>query len=435
MSAIKPFDHLTINFMERTELKNTIITRAAQAKIASRALAALSGEAKSKILIAIAEAVSAQKKEILFQNEIDVDAAKEAGLSEALIDRLALNDKRVEDMAKSIREIAAQKDPVGEIIEELNPPSGLKIRRVRVPLGVVGIIYESRPNVTADASALCIKAGNAIILRGGSEAINSNNALVKIIAKAAYSAGLPEGALQFIEVADREAIIDMIKLDNLIDLIIARGGEEMIKFVREHATVPVLAHGKGLCHTYIDKSADIEMAKKIAVNAKCQRPGVCNAMETLLVHSDAANKLLPSLCELYFKQGVEIRGCQVTKSVVPQVKDASEEDWSEEYLSLKLSIKVVNSLEDAIAHINKYGSGHSEAIITGDEAAAEKFLREVDAAAVFHNASTRLHDGGVFGLGAEIGISTNKLHARGTMGAKELTTTKFLVYGHGEVRQ
>lgn len=420
--------------MNREELKNTIITRAAQAKIASRAMVNLSSEAKSKVLIAMAEALVASKKEILFQNEIDVDAAKEAGLSEALVDRLTLNDKRVEDMAKSLREIAAQKDPVGEVIEEWTPKSGIHIKRVRVPLGVVGIIYESRPNVTVDAAALCIKAGDAVILRGGSEAINSNNALIKAIAGAAYSAGLPEGAIQFIEVTDREAIVDMIKLDHLVDLIVPRGGEEMIKFVREHATVPVLAHGKGLCHTYIDKSADVEMAKKIAVNAKCQRPGVCNAMETLLVHSGIAEKLLPSLCKAYFEQGVEIRGCQVTKSIVPEVLDAKEEDWSEEYLALKLSVKVVNSIEEAITHINKYGSGHSEAIITEDKAAAEKFLKEVDAAAVFHNASIRLHDGGVFGLGAEIGISTNKLHARGAMGARELTSTKYLVYGHGETR-
>ena len=421
--------------MENNELKNTIITRAAQARLASRALVNFSSEAKNKVLLAMADALLKEKKEILFQNEIDVEAAKEAGLAAALIERLVLNEAGLEAMAKGLRDIAGQKDPVGEVVEDWTPPSGLHIKKVRVPLGVVAIVYESRPNVTVDAAGLCIKAGNAVILRGGSEAINSNHALIKVIVKAAYGAGLPEGAIQFIEVTDREAIIDIIKLDHLIDLVVARGGEEMIKFIREHATVPVLAHGKGLVHTYIDKAADIEMAKKIAVNAKCQRPGVCNAMETLLVHADIAQKVLPSLCELYTKQGVEIRGCQVTKSIVPDVIPAKEEDWSEEYLALKLSIKVVNSLDEAINHINKYGSGHSEAIITEDKAAAGRFLKEVDAAAVFHNASTRLHDGGVFGLGAEIGISTNKLHARGAMGAKELTTTKFLVYGHGEVRQ
>jgi glutamate-5-semialdehyde dehydrogenase len=421
--------------MDKTELKNTIIARAAEAKLASRALAQFSNETKNKILKAMADAVVKEKKEILFQNEIDVDAAGEAGLSKALIDRLLLNDKRIDDMARGLREVAALPDPIGEIIADWTPPAGVHIQKVKVPLGVVGLIYESRPNVTVDAAGLCLKAGNAVILRGGSEAINSNHALAKVITKAAYAAGLPEGAIQFIEVTDREAIMDMIKLDHLIDLIIPRGGEEMIRFVREHATVPVLAHGKGLCHTYIDKAADLEMAKKIAVNAKCQRPGVCNAMETLLVHSAVAQKLLPQLCELYAKQGVEIRGCAVTKSLVPQVVEAKETDWSEEYLSLTLSIKVVNSLEEAINHINKYGSGHSDAIITEDKQAADKFMKEVDSAAVLHNASTRLHDGGVFGFGSEMGTSTQKLHARGTMGVRELTTTKFLVFGHGEIRQ
>jgi glutamate-5-semialdehyde dehydrogenase len=421
--------------LDKNELRNTIITRAASAKIASRALAQLSGEAKNKILKAMADAILKEKKEILFQNEIDVEAAKEAGISEALIDRLTLNDARINDMARGLREVAALPDPIGEIAADWTPPAGMHIQKVKVPLGVIGLIYESRPNVTVEATGLCLKAGNAVILRGGSEAINSNTALVKIIDKAAYAAGLPVGAIQFIEVTEREAILDMIKLDHLIDLIIPRGGETMIKFVREHATVPVLAHGKGLCHTYIDKAADIKMAEKIAVNAKCQRPGVCNAMSILLVHADIAQKLLPELCGMLLKQGVDIYGDEGTKKAVPAVKEAKESDWSEEYLSLKLSVKVVNSIEDAINHINKYGSGHTDAIITEDKAAADKFMREVDSAAVIHNASTRLHDGGVFGFGSEIGISTQKLHARGTMGIKELTTTKYMVYGHGEIRE
>ena len=413
----------------------TVQAQAAAARSASRKLALLSGEIKNKALSAMAEAIEANKKEIIFHNEIDIQAAREAGLSAAMVDRLTLNEKRILDMAQGLRQIAALKDPVGEITEQWTPPAGINIQRVRVPLGVIGMIYESRPNVTVEAAGLCLKAGNAVVLRGGSEALNSNHILVKIVSEAAYKNGLPEGSIQFIETTDREMITIMIKLDSLIDLIIPRGSEEMIKFIRQNATVPVLAHGKGLCHTYIDKSADREMALKIAFNAKCQRPGVCNAMETLLVHKDIAPSIMVELCGLYQKAGVEIRGCPITRTLVPQVVAAGESDWSTEYSDMILSIKVVDSIDDAMNHITKYGSGHSEAIITGDKDAAERFLKEVDAAAVFHNASTRLHDGSVFGLGAEIGISTNKLHARGTMGVKELTTTKFVVRGHGEVRQ
>lgn len=421
--------------MDANELKQMIITQAANAKIASRKLASLSTEAKNKALIAMADAIAAKKDEIIFHNEIDVDAAKDAGLDEALIDRLTLNDKRVAEMVRGVREVAALPDPVGEIMQDWTPPAGIHIQKMRVPLGVIGFIYESRPNVTVDAAALCIKSGNAIVLRGGSEAINSNHAIVKAIAPAAYAAGLPEGAIQFVETTDRQAISEFIKLNQLIDLIIPRGSEEMIHSIREHATVPVLSHGKGVCHTYIDKAANLEMAKKIAINAKCQRPGTCNATETLLVHQDVAKKLLPELCKLYADAGVEVRGCPITKTVVPTVIDAQEIDWSTEYHTLIISIKVVNTLDEAIAHINKYGSGHSEAIITEDTAAAEKFLRDVDAAAVFHNASTRLHDGGIFGFGCEIGISTQKLHARGAMGLKELTSYKYVVHGNGEIRQ
>jgi glutamate-5-semialdehyde dehydrogenase len=420
--------------MEEKELKQAVAAAAMKAKLASRKLAVVSTELKNKALLAMAEALVKSKDDILFHNEIDVEAAKESGLSEALVDRLTLNAERITAVSRSLKDIAALADPTGEIVADWTPPAGIHIQKVRVPLGVIAMIYESRPNVTAEAAGLCLKSGNAVVLRGGSEAINTNHAIIKVITPAAYGAGLPEGSIQFIESTDRSAVTDLIKLDSLIDLVIPRGGEEMIRSIRENATVPVLAHGKGLCHTYIDKSADIAMAKKIAINAKCQRPGVCNAMETLLIHKDIADKFLPQACADYKTAGVEVRGCPLTKKIVPQVVAATEDDWATEYLSLIVSVKVVSSLEEAISHVNRYGSGHSDAIVTDDKAAAEKFLNEVDSAAVFHNASTRLHDGAVFGFGSEIGISTQKLHARGTMGLKELTTTKYKVYGNGEIR-
>ena len=420
--------------MDEKEIKQTVVTQAMKAKLASRKLALVASDIKNRALIAMADALVKGKDDIIFHNEIDVEAAKEMGLAEALVDRLVLNEKRIHDMARGLRDVAALADPSGEIIADWTPPAGIHIEKVRVPLGVVAMIYESRPNVTVDAAGLCLKSGNAVVLRGGSEAINSNHMLVKTIAPAAYQAGLPEGAIQFIETTDRKAIMEMIKLDHLIDLVIPRGGEEMIRFVRENATVPVLAHGKGLCHTYIDKAADLGMARKIAFNAKCERPGVCNAMETLLVHKDIADKFLPDMCADFKKAGVEVRGDPAVQKLFKDAVPATEEDWSTEYLGMIVSIKVVGSIEEAINHVNKYGSGHSEAIVTGDAAAAERFMNEVDAAAVFHNASTRLHDGGVFGFGSEIGISTQKLHARGTLGLKELTTTKYKVHGNGEIR-
>jgi len=420
--------------MEKNEIKQLTANQAAGAKLASRKLALLANDQKNKILAAIASVLKKQASEILFQNEIDVEAAKEAKLSEALIDRLTLNENRIEEMIRGVMEVASLEDPIGTIIADWTVPAGMQIQKIRVPLGTICMIYESRPNVTIDATALCLKSGNAVILKGGSEAINTNHALVHAILPAAKEAGLPDGAIQFIGTTDREAVLDLIKLDNLIDLVIARGGEEMVRFIRQNSIVPVLAHGKGLCHTYIDKSAQIDMATKISINAKCQRPGVCNAMETLLVHKDIAQKFLPIVCGLYAKAGTQIRGCEITKKIVPQVIEATEEDWSSEYLDNIISIKVVESIDEAIHHINKYGSGHSEAIITDDKEAAQKFLKEVDAAAVFHNASTRLHDGWVFGFGSELGISTQKLHARGTMGIKEITTTKYIVYGSGQVR-
>ena len=411
-----------------------VARQALLAKTSCRRLALLSPEEKKRILLGIASAIEAAGQDILFRNEIDVEAAKEAGLSEALIHRLTLTEKSLQAMAQGVREIADQPDPIGEVLESWARPSGIRIEKIRVPLGVVGMIYESRPNVTVDAAALCLKSGNAVLLRGGSEAINSNRALVAAITKALQASKAPEGAVQLLEDTNRESIMELIRLNHLVDLVIARGSEEMIHQVMKNATVPVLGHGKGVCHVYVDDQANLTMAEKIAFNAKVQRPGVCNAMETLLVHKDAAAAFLPKIAELYETAKVEIRGDEATRQIVPSAMPATEEDWHTEYLDLIVSIRVVDSLDQAIEHINRYGSGHSDSIVTENADHAKRFLSEVDSAAVFHNASTRLHDGSVFGLGAEIGISTRKFHARGTMGARELTTTKYVVHGSGQIR-
>ena len=411
--------------MEEQEIKQIVNKKVSLAKVASMQLGLLDFKQRNAILLSIADALEKNISEIQFHNDIDVETAKKSGMDKALIDRLTLTTRRIEDMIHGVRSIVNQKDPIGEIIER-REVDGINIQKVRVPIGTIAMIYESRPNVTVDAAALCIKSGNAIILRGGSEAINSNKILAKIISSAGESAGMPVGAITFIDVVDRAAVSEMIKLDNYIDLLIPRGSGKMIEFIKQHSTIPILSHGSGLCHTYIDKAADIDMAIKVTINAKCQRPGVCNATETVF---------LPKLCKQFFEHDTEVRGCKLTKAIVPEVKDATEEDWATEYHDNIVSIKVVNSLEEAINHINRYGSKHSESIITNDKQRAEKFLKEVDAAAVFHNVSTRLHDGGVFGLGAEIGISTGKLHARGAMGARELTTTKFVVRGNGVIRK
>jgi len=366
---------------------------------------------------------------------VDLKEAKKAGLSSTLIDRLTLDDKRIKNMAKGLREVAQLDDPVGEVIEEKVRPNGLRIRKIRVPLGVIAIIYESRPNVTCDGAGLCLKSGNAVILRGGSEAINSNIIIAEALQQAAYSSGIPQGAIQLVETTERKAVLQLIKLDKFIDVVIARGGEAMIKNIKANATVPVIGHGKGVCHTYVDRDADLGMAERICFNAKVQRPGVCNAMESLLVHKDIANEFLPRMIKKFEEAKVEIRGDEKTKRVVPHIKNASEDDWSTEYLDLILSVKVVDSLSEAIDHINRYGTMHSEAIVTRDEGAARKFLHEVDACSVFLNASTRFTDGGEFGMGAEIGISTQKLHARGPMGVRELTSAKFLIFGNGQIRE
>ena len=420
--------------MTVSTLTEQVARQAYGAKTASRRLALLSSDEKKRILLEMARALEAGALDILFRNEIDVEAARESGLNEALINRLVLTEKSIQSMAQAVREIAEQKDPIGEVLEAWDRPNGMRIEKVRVPLGVIAMIYESRPNVTVDAAALCLKSGNAVLLRGGSEATDSNRALVSVIAKALHAAGAPEGAVQLVEDSNRESIMEIIRLNKLVDLVIARGSEEMIDNVMKNATVPVLGHGKGVCHVYVDEAADLAMAEKIAYNAKVQRPGVCNAMETLLVNKKVAAAFLPKIAEAYAKAKVEIRGDEGTRKVVASALPATEEDWRTEYLDLVVSIRVVDSLDQAIEHINRYGSGHSDTIVTGDEAHAKRFLAEVDSAAVFHNASTRLHDGSVFGLGAEIGISTRKFHARGTMGARELTTTKYVVHGTGQIR-
>ena len=416
------------------DYKKEVLEKAKAAKEAARLLANVSSDVKNKALYGMAKAIDENKSQISSANEIDIKAAKEAKLSTALVDRLLLNDKRISGMSEGLRQVASLNDPVGEIIEENPRPNGLMIRKVRVPLGLIGIIYESRPNVTCDAAGLCLKAGNAVLLRGGSEAINSNKAIVKILSEAAAKERLPEGCIQFIDTVDRKAVMEMIKLNDFIDVIIPRGGEEMIKNIVSNSTVPVISHGKGVCHTYVDDKADLRMAEEICFNAKVQRPGVCNAMETLLVHKNIAPQFLPFMLKKYQAAKVEVRGCKNTKAMLSDIKDASEKDWSTEYLDLIISVKVVESLREAIEHISRYGSMHSEAIVTGDQKQAEKFLKEVDASAVYWNASTRFTDGGEFGMGAEIGISTQKLHARGPMGLKELTSFKFIIYGTGQIR-
>lgn len=407
---------------------------ARSAKLASSAMVNLNSSLKNRALLAMAEAIEERAEDIKSKNRIDLKEAKEAGLNPALIDRLTLNDKRIKNMAKGLREITELPDPVGEVIEEKLRPNGLRIEKVRVPLGVIAIIYESRPNVTCDAAGLCLKAGNAVILRGGSEAINSNKIIAEVLQEAAYSSGIPQGAIQLVETTEREAVFQLIKMDEFIDVVIPRGSEEMIKKIKANATVPVIGHGKGLCHIYVDRNADLGMAERICFNAKVQRPGVCNAMETLLVHKDIAGEFLPGMIKKFEEAKVEIRGDEKTKSILSHINNASEEDWTTEYLDLILSVKVVDSLSEAIEHINRYGSMHSEAIVTRDKDAARRFLKEVDASSVFWNASTRFTDGGEFGMGAEIGISNQKLHARGPMGVRELTSTKFIIFGDGQIR-
>jgi glutamate-5-semialdehyde dehydrogenase len=405
------------------------------AKTASRMTAIAGTSIKNAALEQMALNLTNSKEMLLAENEKDLEAARKNGLPPAMIDRLMLTDSRIEDMAKGIREVINLGDPIGEIMEEIVRPNGLGIQKIRVPIGVIIIIYESRPNVTADAASLCLKTGNATILRGGKESIHSNIAIYRQISSALEKVGLDKNAIQVIETVDREAVGHLLKADEYADLVIPRGGEGLIRNVVENSTIPVIKHYKGVCHVYVDEFADSDMARGVCLNSKLQRPGTCNAMETMLVHEKISGTFLPDIYKEMSDAGVELRGCEKSRKIVPEIKQADEEDWSTEYLEKILSVKVVSSIDDAIEHISVYGSSHSDAIITEDESNAKKFIDEVDSAAVYVNASTRFTDGFEFGMGAEIGISTDKLHARGPMGLKELTSYKYIIRGTGQIRQ
>jgi len=409
--------------------------KAQAAKQAAAKLAVTSTTVKNAALLAMAAALEAQQSEILAANERDMTAAAAKGMKSSMLDRLKLTAERISGMADGLRQVAGLADPVGNVIDGKTLPNGLHITKIRVPLGVIGIIYEARPNVTADAAGLCLKSGNAVILKGGSEAMESNKTVAAILAQAAEGAGIPAGSIQFINTSDRQAVQDLIHMNGLVDVVIPRGGAGLIQAVVRNASVPVIETGAGVCHTYVDKDANVEMAMKIAFNAKVQRPSVCNAMETLLVHKDIADKFLPMMLMMYNSSAVEIRGDKAVQEYSGQVHPATEEDWSTEYGDLRLSVKIVDSIEEAMAHIAKYGTGHSECIVTDNYQAAQLFQYTVDAAAVYVNASTRFTDGNEFGFGAEIGISTQKLHARGPMALPELTSTKYLINGNGQVRK
>lgn len=409
--------------------------KAQAAKQAAAKLAVTSTAVKNAALLAMAAALEAQQAEILSANERDMTAAAAKGMKSSMLDRLKLTAERISGMADGLRQVAGLADPVGNVIDGKTLPNGLHITKIRVPLGVIGIIYEARPNVTADAAGLCLKSGNAVILKGGSEAMESNKTVAAILAQAAEGAGIPAGSIQFIDTSDRQAVQDLIHMNGLVDVVIPRGGAGLIQAVVRNASVPVIETGAGVCHTYVDKDANVEMAMKIAFNAKVQRPSVCNAMETLLVHKDIADKFLPMMLMMYNSSAVEIRGDKAVQEYSGQVHPATEEDWSTEYGDLRLSVKIVDSIEEAMAHIAKYGTGHSECIVTDNYQAAQLFQYTVDVAAVYVNASTRFTDGNEFGFGAEIGISTQKLHARGPMALPELTSTKYLINGNGQVRK
>jgi glutamate-5-semialdehyde dehydrogenase len=418
---------------------NELEEKGKAARTASKRLAFLATEVKNKALLGIADALKAKQKEILAANSQDYQEAEASGMNAALLDRLMLNSSRLEGIANDVRTVAALPDPVGEIIEERTLPNGLQISKKRVPLGVIGAIFESRPNVTVDISVLCLKSGNAVILRGGKEALRSNLALAGVVQEAAYKAGVPQGAVQIIESTDKSLVDHMLKMKDTINLIIPRGGAGLIKSVADNATMPVLTGGIGVCHTYIDKSANINKAVAIAYNAKVQRPTVCNALDTLLVHSAIASEYLPLIAQEWAKAGVEMHCDKRTLSILGHISSlklvpAKADDWGKEFLALIAAIKIVDSLGEALAHIERYGSGHSEAIVAEDKAASSRFLNEVDAACVYANASTRFTDGGQFGLGAEIGISTQKFHARGPMALREITSYKWIIIGDGQVR-
>lgn len=424
-----------INQEEKVSLEQSIIKIAKDSRQAARKMAVCATVKKNQVLETIAEKLISNKIKIQSQNEKDLAYGREKGLSDAMIDRLTLSDKIIDSMIQGLKEVAQLTDPVGTSQNTYVRPNGLQVSRVRIPLGVIGIIYESRPNVTIDAAGLCLKAGNSIILRGGSEAYHSNMVLTEVIHEALEECGLPGEAVQYIPTRDREAIKIMLAQEENIDLIIPRGGEGLIRFVVQNSTIPVLKHYKGVCHVYVDEGADLSMSENICFNSKVQRPGVCNAMETMLVHASIAKTFLPAMSRHFFDFNVELRGCPKTCEIVPEAKPASESDWGAEFLDLVLAVKIVENIDEAIAHIDQYSSNHTDAIATSDYIRARKFVSEVDSSVVLVNASTRFNDGGQLGLGAEIGISTSKLHAFGPMGAFELTGTKFIVMGEGQVRE
>jgi glutamate-5-semialdehyde dehydrogenase len=411
------------------------IEKARMAKEASYKLANLSADIKNNALDEMAKAISAGEKDILNENKLDLEISYKKNIGKALMDRLALDGERMNDIIDGLRIVRNLHDPIGRVIAKWSRPNGLKIAKVRVPLGVIGIVYEARPNVTVDSAALCLKAGNAVVLRGGSDAINSNKILAKLISEAAYKAGVPAGAINLIEDTNRDSVTEILKLNHFIDVIIPRGGAGLIKHTMENSTIPVIQTGEGNCHAYVERSADLKKAVEIVYNAKVSRPSVCNAIETLLVDEAIAKDFLPMVFKKLKEAHVELRGDEKAKAIDPSIKSAAEEDWKTEYLALILAVKVVSGVDEAVKHINTYGTRHSEAIMTRDKAAAKKFTDEVDAAAVYVNASTRFTDGGEFGFGAEIGISTQKLHARGPMGLNELTSYKYIVIGSGQIRK
>lgn len=415
-------------------LREEMLQLAGQARDASRTLAQLSTTVKNDLLRRMAEALERETPALIEANAKDLANGREKGLSTAMLDRLRLDADRIRAMADGLREVAELPDPVGEITGMWRRPSGIQVGRMRIPLGVIGIIFESRPNVTADAAGLCLKSGNAVVLRGGSEAIHSNVAIGAILKGQLTAMGLPDGALQVVTTTDRAAVTELLQLEEYIDLIIPRGGEGLIRFVSENSRIPVIKHYKGVCHTFVDADANLDMAEKICINAKVQRPGVCNAMETLLVHRAAAATFVPRIAATLAALGVELRGCPTTRQHAPNIKAAVEEDWGAEFLDLILAVKVVDGLDEAIAHIQRYGSLHTEVIVTRDYANSQRFLREINSSVVMVNASSRFSDGNQFGLGAEIGISTTKLHSFGPMGLEDLTTRKFIVFGDGQVR-
>jgi len=417
------------------DIKAYILNKAKEAREGASAIAKASSKKKSLVLMKMAEALRKKAEVLISENKKDIQFAERKGLSKALIDRLTINEKRIDEMARGLIEVTALSDPVGEITKMWQRPNGMSVGKMRVPIGVIGIIYESRPNVTVDATGLCLKAGNAVILRGGSEAINSNKAIVEVLRAVAREEALHEGAITFIDIPEREAIMEMLKLEGVIDLIIPRGGEGLIRTVTENSRIPVLKHYKGVCHVFVDRDADLDMAERICFNAKVQRPGTCNAMETMLIDKKIAKTFLPIMIKKFKEAGVTLKGCPETRKIDASLEILKEEDLHMEYLDLILNVRIVSNMEGAMEHIAKYGSAHSDAIVTKDYDKAMRFLREVDSSAVFVNASTRLNDGYQFGLGAEIGISTDKIHSRGPMGLEELTCTKFIVLGSGQLRE